>query len=572
MPEITPTSIQDCMTIARAFEKGANFAMTEESVFAVMSPRLSTMRSVAKATKRSMAAKAADTKDPSLLRLASGDAEAVADLIKECFPCKLRIDFQGKMNIASLIDPTSVVDAAGNALQESATANLVALKNFYIRALEEINEIIDMFKNLDKFVDLCAFKKFFTEFVCVPDLQRLLALLTAFLMKLAMEINGIFSLILSLFAPLLLPFLTSLVDTLTQFILAAIKPIECIIENISKMLTKLDYNVLFENIDQLKVSIGPKQGKPERPVDIKLPLFGTIAQTQDPAQNYDRRGRAIEFNLNPLGEAVANNKRAKVAEAENELDALQQASLRIDGANQKAADENRAQITAAKNKLAQAESERDLSAIGKANQALTSKFASMKGALFSMLAMLRRAAAEIEAYIRKVIDELTKMLVEFCGGGASAIALLGDKLQIVQLMALIVAIISAIKSKPKCDDEGQETQVFVNQLNLNDSFTIWTDDDQNVHIDEKDDGIKAAIDDVVKVFGAVPPSEREDDNRQKLKSLVKFTGDPALDTSISRTVDALTTPQKVKFKCPLQTSVAKAETVNKWIKELNVEQ
>jgi len=50
--------------------------------------------------------------------------------------------------------------------------------------------------------------------------------------------------------------------------------------------------------------------------------------------------------------------------------------------------------------------------------------------------------------------------------------------------------------------------------------------------------------------------------------LVKYTGNPVLDSSISKTVNALTTPVNVTFRCSLQTSVANAEQVNKWISEL----
>lgn len=588
MPEINATSIQDCMTIARAFERGANHAMTEESVFAVMTPRLSTMRSVSKTTKKQMSKK--DTKSPALLGLTSGDADAI-DLLKECFPCKFRIDFKGKMSISQLLNPAGLI----------SDPIIGALKDFYTRALNEINQMMDMFRNLDKYVDLCAFKKFFMEFVCIPDLSRIIALLTAFLMKLALELNGIFSLVISLFAPLLMPFLAGLVDQLTQFILAAIKPIECIIENIQKMLTKLDYNVLFENVSQNNLGglnevfphVATKNTAQQKSKGIKIPLFESLEGISvtpggKPGQKQNvvvgnKAGQAGSTSVlnNPTltkaepsapvsstgGTALLNKDNSKVQQAEDDLKALQEASLHIDGADQAAADTNRAQITKAKENLAQAQKERDLSAIGRANQGLTEKFGAMKGSLISMLSMLRRAAVEIEAYIRKVLDELIKLIREFFGGGVSALNLLADKLQIVQLIALVVAIIKALKNKPNCEDEGQENETFLNQLNTADGFTLFTDTDGTLHIQEKDDGIKRAIEDVAAVFG-VPAGG---DPRDKLKSLVKFTGNDTLDSSISRAVDGLTTPTRVKFKCPLQTSVAKAETVNKWIRELNSE-
>ena len=46
------TQLQDCQTITKAFERGCNHSMTEESVYAMMTPQLNTMRSTSKAVSR----------------------------------------------------------------------------------------------------------------------------------------------------------------------------------------------------------------------------------------------------------------------------------------------------------------------------------------------------------------------------------------------------------------------------------------------------------------------------------------------------------------------------------------
>ena len=539
----SPVDIQDCMSIVRAFEKGAHHAMTEESVFAVLSPRMDAMRSMAKVTKQEMEDKSSGSKQVNLkdmnnpaTSIATATNEGIqspdtnpktslADKIRECIPCKFKINFKEKFDIASLFDPLGVMNEFASALDKSK-------EDYFRRALAEINSILDMFRNLDKYVDLCAFRKFLTENVCVPDLQRILAVLTAYLMKLALTLNSSFSTILTLFGGLLTPFLSSLVDQMMKFLMAAIKPIECVIESIQRFLTKIDYNVLFKNIDQLKVNTNGVGIN----ATVGLPGTGPII-------------------------AAKNREREDVAKAEANLKALQEASLAIDGGDQAAADKNREQITKAKQERNEKQQKLDQSAVGALNEGITEKFGAMKGSIVSLIGTLRKAVSELEGYIKKLIDEFMKLLNEFMGSGANQLDLLGNKLQIVQLMAMIVAIMKAIQTKSVCENEGEETERVLSQVNLNDKINIWTDEDGTIHIDDGNVGIDA----IAKAFGL------GDDPRQKFKGLVQFTGDKLLDSSISRAVDALVDPRRIKFKCPLQTSVASAEQVNRWISELDAE-
>lgn len=538
---LSTLQLQDCMTIVRAFERGAQHAMTEESVFAVLSPRLDAMRSMAKSVKSSMEDKSAGGGDVNLQDAANpassistavpeqnttSGKSTLADKIHECVPCKFKINFKEKFNIAMLLDPDGLIN------QFSSTVNK-AHEDFFKRSLDQINKMLDMLQHLDNYVDLCAMRRFLSENVCIPDLQRIMAVLTAYLMKLAINLNGSFGSIVSLFGGLLMPFLGSLVDQLMKFLMAAIKPMECVIESLQRFLTKIDYNVLFKNIDKLKIEKAPILGKLDTPVSLAPPI-----------------------------QAKKNQERADIAAADKELKAIQEASLKIDGTDRKAQEQNRAQATAAKKKLADAHQNEEKSEVGKLNENITEKFGAMKGALVGLITQLRKAVGAFEDYIKKLVGEIVKLLNQFMGAGNNQLDVLGDKLQTIQLMALIQAIIKAIKQGSVCANEGEAVEQVLANTNLNAKLNIWTDEDGTIHIDE--DG-NAAIEDIAKAFGL------GDDPRQKFKGLVQFTGDKLLDSGISRAVETLTNPRRVKFKCPLQTSVASAEKVNKWISELNAE-
>lgn len=581
------TEFQDCQVIARAFEKGAHHSLTEESVFATLTPQLASMRSMSKATKRTLDQFENSTKKVDLKALSKDsatqgitttvqgiiagpaqvnqilEAQAEGDLLggifnSECIPCGLRINFSEELNIGMLL--SGALDPWYNSLTK-----------YFKESLDNILAMIEMFKNLGKYVDLCAFLKFLTEFTCVPDLQRILSVLSAMLMNIAMELNGIFDFVVMIVGPLMLPFLSMLIDTLHRFLELAIKPLECIINAIQNILSKLDPNVLRQNVGNMQINVGlpSGEGPPLSPGGNPL--------------GFDSRKRTVSFNLNPFSGEQAK-KQTVVEQAEKELRALQQSAGRVNSTNPKAVESYRKQENKARDKYRKAAKDRDLSAIGKANQQISKTFSSFKGSLFSLLNILTEAIEAVQQQVSGVEDEFKKLLLQFSGSGSQSIFNLNKKLEIVQLASLIVAMIEALKKQPKCD-EGKEVETYLNQLGINKGFKVWTDENGLIHIDENGDDIADAINDVVGGVGSSSTSnssqnpdpnsnnnEGEDDlSRQKLKSLIDFTGDPLLDSSISRAVDGLTRKTQVTFKCPLQTSVSSAEQVNKWMAELNNE-
>ncbi len=501
-----------------------------------------------------------------------------------------------------------------------------------------------MFNNLDKFIDICAFFKFINDFVCIPDLQRILSALMALLSKLNFDFGGLLNLVLGLIAPLLVPFLSGMVNMLTRYILLIIAPLECIIDAIQSMLSKLDYNVLFKNIDNLErqFNFDPPSGLQEafgRQVttkedprgDIKVPFVDAHVPRKDILESDPVY--TSEFNLlGPVGNAIQKDnaeKQAAVEQATEELEAVRKAGREMDGSDPAAVARYREQERQAKENLQNAQDRRDLSAIGRINKDIDRTVANFKSILFKFIGYIREAVETVEAFFRDLFDELKKIMGQYLGGSGNLVFELFKKLEILQIIGFIGALISALTNDRNCDPEDEGAIKLEDILDPNGTNSrVWTDQSGTVHIEPDNDEINNAIDSVVEILGSVSqpnpdvPSNlgsedslagvRSPDNdntligslnnepggpdggfgsglgpnafsqgkgdaptdnlaQQRLQSLIGLTGDDVLDTQIARTVESFTQSKKVTFDCPLQTSVAQAEQINQWINELNTE-
>jgi hypothetical protein len=228
--------------------------------------------------------------------------------------------------------------------------------------------------------------------------------------------------------------------------------------------------------------------------------------------------------------------------------------------------------------------EKNNTELQKAKNFLNEKTKLIKSFLFKLVEYLRQAIQVLEGFVRNLFEEFRKLMQGFLGGNGKTILKMFEKLELLKMIDVIVAIFNWLKN-PKCDDEEEKADLY-SSLGLSQiGRAIWTDEDGTVHIEEDPDALSDAIDTVLEADGISPvdperqvPATGEtggstpiDQSRQRVKSLIELTGDPVLDTTIARAVDAATTPVKIRFKCPLQTSVADAEQVNTWIRELNAE-
>lgn len=586
-----PTEIADCSSIAKAFERGAAFSATQESVFAMMTPILSTTRvqstgitnqletrealSVPQTSQQKIQEqqgispgiakpstinfnnldKATD-EDEALVENISGNffptgTTATSANIKlfntECIPCDLRLEFLGELEFKVGIN-----------------TYLDHWREWLTGHLNNLLKMLDIFKGIDGYIDLCALLDFLKDFICVPDLARMLSALMALQLQQSFEFNGVFDLILALAAPILQPFLSNVVDMLLQYILMVTKPLNCIIDSIQQIIAKLDYNVLFQNINENSEFITARQK------NKKIPLYDINVNFRVPLDA--ATGGAISSQ-------VAKEQK-NVETAAVELKAIQKAASNVDASDPEAVERYKKQKTVAEEKYNTAVDERNLSELGEVNKSIESFQQSFNSSLFTLIDLLRKAIEMIEGFFQDLFSELQKLMGGYLSGSGSYLEILSEKFLIIQMIQWISAIIKIFSSDLHCDDEEQDIKVE-RLIPAQQGTKIWTDDQGKIHIEEDPALIENAVNETVKVLGVTPPggpSAQELDKgtqpteatpRQKLKSLIEFTGDPVLDTSIARVTEALTTPVSVIFKCPLQTTVSQAEQVNKWVKELN---
>lgn len=634
-----PLEIQDCQNIAKAFERGMAYSVTEESVYAMIAPLLTGIRaqssSVYKQLQLGDASSGQNTIRQKLLDsqgnqtvgpLGEGqsglnfnnmdkadvDDQGITSEIlgnffpsvappeeypntppgegiegglpaniagglfnSECIPCGQRLNMLGELNPAKFLD-----------MGKDYIMNWI---NWLTQQLQQLMQLTKIFTGAEEYIDLCALIKWMSDFICIPDLQRMLSVLMALMSRVSFELGGIIDIILGLIAPLLAPILSGFVDLLQSYILLIVRPIECIIDSLQDIIRKLDYNILFQNIDSLNkhVSIGS-----DIPVtaSVKIPFLGSEIKYELPAT-----GKAeADFNmLGPVADAIKRKNQEDQEAIENaaaELRAIKASSSNVDGSDPAAVERYNAQKAAAEDKYRRAIDQKTLSELGRINKTIDTTVFNLKSSLFTLIGFLREAAQTIEGFFQDVFDELKKVMGAYVGGGDSFIEQLFKKMSLVKMIAFISAIISAFANGLKCgeDDEDIKIEGFLPQEQ---GFKIWTDDEGAIHIEEEEKDFTSAIESMVAAAGQAASSlattdsskvdskKQEDegtrpeseDSRQRLRSLIEFTGDPVLDTQIARTTEALLNPVNVTFRCPLQTRVSQAEKVNKWIEELNSE-
>jgi hypothetical protein len=627
------TDFGDCIMIASRFERAASWAPTEEAVFAVAGLALDGMRTQATAFVNQQESSQALTTTSSAQTSGGGQALApnatalsltgnesqganlknldkaneedegffqkiatnfypggdVNDLggifNSECIPCGFRLDHMGNLIAEAFVSPLG-----------GLSEYLKLWEQAFTQFLNQIFQLLNLFNGLDQFVDLCALIKFLNDFVCIPDLQRILSALMALMNRTSFEFGGIMGLILQLVGPLLSPFLSNILAELQNYLLMIIRPLECIIDSIQAILAKLDYNILFQNIDSLEKHPPMKRRKEDPRDPIKVPFMDAYIERRDIVEgegilddnvisntSRDLYNQGIDAMGGSAIKAENAEEQAAVEAAAAELKAVREAGRNVDASDANAVAQQRQREQAAQEKYNQAKDEKNLSKIGQVNKAIDTTVANVKSSLMLLIQKLREAANVVEGFFQALFDEFKKLIGEYVGGSGGLIGELLDKMALVQLISLISAIISAFGKGLNCDKEDEDIKVE-NFIPAQQGMTVWTDEEGNLHIEEDPARLGAtldtAVEEMVKAFGVDPTTStpgaiKEADKgsgpesaRQRLKSLVEFTGDPVLDTEIARATERLTTPISVVFKCPLQSTLEDAEKINQWISEL----
>lgn len=230
------TALQDCMLIVQIYERGAHSTFNEAAVYAPLAHNLENAQAFADHAADSMATylrtPAVDTQVPTdsttaLQGLTFGNTSVsvsgstfgkdLLDWAQNCIPCMARI--------VALMELHPHVDLLG-----ALEADIVARLSF-------LNDLTGLLSNTDMYNDFCALLNALS-FMCIPDLQRIIALLATLLAFQGLELDGLIGMLQALIAPLFMPILSAITSLLDQFSLLVVSPMDCILDAINEELRK----------------------------------------------------------------------------------------------------------------------------------------------------------------------------------------------------------------------------------------------------------------------------------------------------------------------------------------------
>jgi len=235
--ELDPSKItlgidqQDCSLIASTFERGAHSVPTEAAVFATLTRVLQNKKQISSLASQTFSSynvssqvsgetsptelQGLNLAGDSTVTLGNNFGSKLLDMAKNCIPCDLRLlsHFQLKPNL-----------------------NLLSIFETSIKgSLQSLLDIISLLNNVDMYIDLCSLFNLLS-FMCIPDLQRMIALLMAQFMLEATSLDGMIGILQALVAPLFAPLLNTVTSLLDQFSQLVVGPLKCVIDIINATL------------------------------------------------------------------------------------------------------------------------------------------------------------------------------------------------------------------------------------------------------------------------------------------------------------------------------------------------
>lgn len=238
MMEVTHTA--DCATIIKAFEKHLLSAPTEEAIIGSLTPRVAIMNVNTISTASNLenllnppvpteilnTFNSTATDQPSFSipeapeRTSSSDINNWQQWLRDCLPCVDRIEFR-----AELV----------NNLDDNLILSLENLVNQY---LQEISFMLNLLNAQDVYSDTCQFL-FSLQGTCIPDLQRIVSLLSSSLYRLISAEFLNIDIMKLLIAPLFQPIFIGYAGLLSQYKNLIVNPLRCVQGDIQAQLAKL---------------------------------------------------------------------------------------------------------------------------------------------------------------------------------------------------------------------------------------------------------------------------------------------------------------------------------------------
>jgi len=577
---------QDCQNIIRAFEKGAAYSTDERSVFAMMTPFLQDTQVMADVTgglvrnnkgdrlknldseikeELAKARESATSSDDGQLSEASeraskytkvpssmsyGDEgsntltmglglqeefqedvsflDKIKEHAKECIPCDLRLVLDeilalDKWSLLKTLTGIGVGEEVYNALDK-----------YWNSVMERSRELLGMFKDLDQYVDICAFLKFIQKWVCFPDISRILAALFALLMDIGAILDGFgIDLALSLLAPLVMPALQNLVDLLEDFLLIIIKPLECLIDGAMNFLNKLNW------------------GEIQLPTKATIRFFsGPSSSVRSPSSSPEDTG--TRSSQEPHDFSVAGTFMGQEYDFSGQINPMNE-DYADDPSWSRTFDTGGAAISKG------LQSSWDKS-FGVVSEGLKEASLSMRSMLQDLIFFMRKAVTKFENLMHEVLEEFQKLISEYILGYSMNIGRANSqKLAILRLIGLLLAIRKAFQEKPQCDEENAENLMdseLAKIISLDRGYTVWEDDDGEIHLSESEESLRPAREILGSVIG---------DDGKGGGGAVFNTGDDVVDAQLAGIVEKMLTPVNVVFGCPHNMTLSDVDQINDWV-------
>ena len=247
------TNAQDCGLIAATYERGAHSTPTESAIFSTFSRSLQNRKQFALSAVQSLssynitasqtgasalsassgipsinlvtASAASVIPDNSLQSLNVGTQQSATynqnfgsqllDYAKKCIPCDLRM--------VAFLELHPHLDL------------LAGMNDFIKNSIKLFNDLLDMLNNLNEYADFCSLLNMLS-FMCIPDLQRIIALLMSLFLSIATSLDGMIGMLQALIAPFFSGILMAITSLLDQFSLLVVNPLECVISAIRTQL------------------------------------------------------------------------------------------------------------------------------------------------------------------------------------------------------------------------------------------------------------------------------------------------------------------------------------------------
>jgi hypothetical protein len=144
--------------------------------------------------------------------------------------------------------------------------------------------------------------------MCIPDLQRMISVLMALLMKYNLSLDGLFSLIASLIVPLLSPVVSGLTNLLSQYENLILGPIGCVISAIQDQIGNASIDIEPQEVDL--VNIGNLELSGTTPGIDTATELNRVSNRLDDEYQAAKTGIGLLRNELMRGEALVRNRLA----------------------------------------------------------------------------------------------------------------------------------------------------------------------------------------------------------------------------------------------------------------------